>query len=368
MFHWGELVTWPASMQVSRWAKCCPWLAAACLFGRHSPLLQSFYLALKHILLFQLYYTHLLQGDIQSQIWLLRFSDWANIQVICCSHCTIMEPNHWQLLWEKNFPFERGELEDKYQSLVQCTSDPLTAGIMKVSVKDYEAEATRNSPGTYDGTVGTVHHGELWGIKVRVAARICYRIWALGALGRVQERRVLSVSRDILSMSVLTNLRQGYLGQGSGSCPPSPVLAVRGHRWCFGAWLRFLFGVCSDAMMACSCLDPSCFCCGLIWFSYLSRKCLPRLLALTSGGFSLSLSSAGAVPGALGKISSLRGGICPGFRACFRLWNLEAGGWFYNSHWLSLARASLAVEFPLVLIASDLTAFHVPVPTPWILS
>lgn len=44
----------------------------------------------------------------------------------------------------KNLPFEGGELEDKYQSLVQCTSDPLTAGIMKVSVKDYEAEATRN--------------------------------------------------------------------------------------------------------------------------------------------------------------------------------------------------------------------------------
>lgn len=148
--------------------------------------------------------------------------------------------------------------------MVQCKSDPLKASIMKVSVNDYEAEATRNSPGTCDGMVGTMNHGVLWGIKVRVAERICYRIWALGALGRVQERRVLSVSRDILSVNILTNLRQGDLGRGSGSSPPSPVLAARGHGWCFGAWPRFLFGVCSDVMMVCSCLNPFWFCCGLI--------------------------------------------------------------------------------------------------------
>ena len=69
-----------------------------------------------------------------------------------------------------------------------------------------------------------------------------------------------------------------------------------------------------------------------------------HMLALTPGGFFLSLSSVGTVPGALGKISSLRGGICPGFRACFHLRNLGAGDGF-DSHWLSLAHAFLA-EFP----------------------
>ena len=91
-----------------------------------------------------------------------------------------------------------------------------------------------------------------------------------------------------------------------------------------------------------------------------------QMLALTPGGFSLSLSSVRTVPEALGKIFSLRGGICAGFRPCFHLRNLEAGDGF-DSHWLSLAHASLA-EFPPVLVASDLNAFHVPVPTPWILS
>lgn len=73
----GRIVMWPASVQVSRGEVLS--MVSSCMSVwwtlTSASVLPLGPEASVHILLFQLYYTHLLQGDNQSQTQLLRFSD-----------------------------------------------------------------------------------------------------------------------------------------------------------------------------------------------------------------------------------------------------------------------------------------------------